>query len=154
MFREINTRNNILSMPKFGSKWSPRFNTHAAPRARNPPQHDDVIKWKHFRRYWPFVSWIHRSPVNSPHKGPVTRSFGVSLISARIHGWVNNRQTGDLRDVRPHYDVTVMITNSHRANKLNGCLVYRPNKMRTINGLQCGILDLIYHYVILMFKGV
>ena len=28
--------------------------------------HDDVIKWKHFPRYWPFV---HRSPVNSPHKG-------------------------------------------------------------------------------------
>ena len=23
--------------------------------------------------YWPFVGGIHRSPVNSPHKGPVTR---------------------------------------------------------------------------------
>ena len=31
--------------------------------------HDDVIKWKHFPRYWPFVRVIHRSPVNSPHKG-------------------------------------------------------------------------------------
>ena len=31
--------------------------------------HDDVIKWKHFLRYWPFVRGIHRSPVNSPHKG-------------------------------------------------------------------------------------
>ena len=31
--------------------------------------HDDVIKWKHFPRYWPFVQGIHRSPVNSPHKG-------------------------------------------------------------------------------------
>ena len=30
---------------------------------------DDVIKWKHFARYWPFVREIHRSPVNSPHKG-------------------------------------------------------------------------------------
>ena len=30
---------------------------------------DDVIKWKHFPRYWPFVWGIHRSPVNSPHKG-------------------------------------------------------------------------------------
>ena len=29
---------------------------------------DDVIKWKHFPRYWPFVRGIHRSPVNSPHK--------------------------------------------------------------------------------------
>ena len=31
--------------------------------------HDDVIKWKHFPRYWPFVRGIHRSPVNSSHKG-------------------------------------------------------------------------------------
>ena len=31
--------------------------------------HDDVIKWKHFPRYWPFVRGILRSPVNSPHKG-------------------------------------------------------------------------------------
>ena len=31
--------------------------------------HDVVIKWKHFPRYWPFVRGIHRSPVNSPHKG-------------------------------------------------------------------------------------
>ena len=31
--------------------------------------HDDVIKWKHFPRYWPFVRGIRRSRVNSPHKG-------------------------------------------------------------------------------------
>ena len=32
-------------------------------------RHDDVIKWKHFPRYWPFVWGIHRFTVNSPHKG-------------------------------------------------------------------------------------
>ena len=31
--------------------------------------HDDVIKWKHFPRYWPFVRGTHRSLVKSPHKG-------------------------------------------------------------------------------------
>ena len=31
--------------------------------------YDDVIKWKHFPRYWSFVRGIRRSPVNSPHKG-------------------------------------------------------------------------------------
>ena len=31
--------------------------------------HDDVIKWKHFPRYWPFVLGIHRPPVISPQKG-------------------------------------------------------------------------------------
>ena len=36
---------------------------------RDEKYHDDVIKWKHFPRYWPFVRGIHWSPVNSPHKG-------------------------------------------------------------------------------------
>ena len=31
--------------------------------------HDDVIKWKHIPRYWPFVRGIHRSRLNSSHKG-------------------------------------------------------------------------------------
>ena len=31
--------------------------------------HNDVIKWKYFPLYWPFVRGIHQSPVNSPHKG-------------------------------------------------------------------------------------
>ena len=39
---------------------------------------------------------------------PVTRSFDVSLIYALINGWVNNREVGDLRLHRAHYDVTVM----------------------------------------------
>ena len=30
--------------------------------------HEDVIKWKHFPRYWPFVREIHWSPDNSPQK--------------------------------------------------------------------------------------
>ena len=37
--------------------------------------HDDVIKWKHFPRYWTFVRGIHRFPVNSPAQRPVTQSF-------------------------------------------------------------------------------
>ena len=31
--------------------------------------HDDVIEWKHFPLYWSFLRGIHRSPVNSHHKG-------------------------------------------------------------------------------------
>ena len=70
--------------------------------------HDDVIKWKHFPRHWPFVRGIHRSPVNSPHKGQWRWAFMFSLICARIIDWVNNREAGDLRRRRAHYDVTVM----------------------------------------------
>ena len=71
-------------------------------------RHDDVIKWKHFPRHWPFVRGIHRSPVNSPHKGQWRVALMFSLICARIKGWVNNRDACDLRRYRAHYDVTVM----------------------------------------------
>ena len=70
--------------------------------------HDDVIKWKHFPRYWPFVRGIHRSPVNSPHKGQGRGALMFSLICVWINGCVNNREAGDLRRYRAHNDVTVM----------------------------------------------
>ena len=76
----------------------------------DPNEHDDVIKWKHFPRYWPFVRGIHRSPVNSPHKGQWRGALMFSLIWAWIHGWVNNRGAGDLGRHRAHYDITVMIS--------------------------------------------
>ena len=41
------------------------------------PLHDDVIKWKHSPRYWPFVWGIHRSPMNYPHRG---QWRGASMI--------------------------------------------------------------------------
>ena len=43
--------------------------------------HDDIIKWKHFPRYWAFVRGIHRSPVNSPHKG---QWRGVLMFSLHL----------------------------------------------------------------------
>ena len=70
--------------------------------------HDDVIKWKHFPRHRPFVRRIHRSPVNSPHKGQWRRALMFSLICARINGWVNNREASNLIHHRVHYDVIVM----------------------------------------------
>ena len=70
--------------------------------------HDDVIKWKHFPRYWPFV----RSPANSAHKGQWRGALMFSLICVWINGWVNNREAGDLRRHCAHYDVIVMVSNS------------------------------------------
>ena len=46
---------------------------------------------------------------NSPVPGePVTRRFDVFFICVWINGWVNNRDAGDLRRYRTHYDVIVM----------------------------------------------
>ena len=70
--------------------------------------HDDGIKWKHFPRNWPFVRGIHRSTVNSPHKGQWRGALMFSLICVWINGWVNNREAGDLIRYLAHYNVIVI----------------------------------------------
>ena len=47
-------------------------------------------------------------PVISPHKGQWRGALMFSLICVWINGWVNNREAGDLRCHRGHYDVNVM----------------------------------------------
>ena len=60
--------------------------------------------------WWRFVMMtssngiIFRSPVNSPHKGQWRGALAFSIIYARINDWVNNREAGDLRGHRAHYD--------------------------------------------------
>ena len=70
--------------------------------------HDDVIKWKHFLRYWPFLRGIRRSQVNSLHKGQWRGASMFSLICAWTNSWANNGDAGDLRRHHAHYDVIVM----------------------------------------------
>ena len=50
--------------------------------------HDDFIKRNHFPRYWHFVQ-------------------GICYWR---NGWVNDREAGDLKCHRAHYDVTIMKT--------------------------------------------
>ena len=74
--------------------------------------HDDVMKWKHFSRYWPFVRGIHRWPVNLPHKCQWCGALMFSLICAWLNGWVNYREAGDLRRHHVYYDVIVMVSEN------------------------------------------
>ena len=84
--------------------------------------HDDVIKWKHSMRYWPFVRGIHRSPLNSPHKGQWRGALMFSLICVWINDWVNNHEAGDLRRYCAHSDITVMHTKY--LNHMNNIILY------------------------------
>ena len=78
--------------------------------------YDDVIKWKHFPRYWPFGRGIHRPVVNSPHKGQGRETLMFSLICAWINVWVNNRA---------HYDVTVMQTSFNIESTTSSYMITR-----------------------------
>ena len=86
---------------------------------------NDVIEWKHFPRYWPFVRGIpgHRwIPLTKEQwRGPLM----FSLISTRTNVSVNNRDAGDLRRHRTHCDVTVMIPHGYN--------LYESSKFWTIS---------------------
>ena len=73
----------------------------------------NITWWRHqmetFPIYWPLVRGIHRSPVDSPHKGQWRGALMFSLICTWTNG--NNRDASDLRRYRAHCDVTIMITH-------------------------------------------
>ena len=77
--------------------------------------HDDVIKWKYFLHYWPFVWGIHRSSVNSAHKGQWRRALIFYLrlnkqFSKQSWGWWYEKPSRS-------FDVIVMcykMLNLHR----------------------------------------
>ena len=50
------------------------------------------------------------SPVTGefPSQKPVAQSFDIFLICTWTNGWINHRDSGDLRRHRDHYDVTIM----------------------------------------------
>ena len=50
---------------------------------------------------------IHRSPMNSPHKGQWRGALMFSLICAWINGCAYNRDAGDLRRHGAHYYVVI-----------------------------------------------
>ena len=70
----------------------------------------------HFPRNWPVVRGMASCAGNSPVTGelpaqkPVTRSFAV-FFDLRLNKRVNNREAGDLRRHRGHYDVIVIKSN-------------------------------------------
>ena len=72
---------------------------------------DDVIKWKHFPAYLALCAGNSPVPVNSPRKGQWRRTSMFSLICIWINDWINNREAGDLRRHRGHYDVNVIYVN-------------------------------------------
>ena len=50
--------------------------------------HDDVIKWKHFPRYWPFVRGIHGHRGSPRTKASDAELCLFSMICACRNGWV------------------------------------------------------------------
>ena len=71
-----------------------------------------ISRWRHqmetFSALLAICAGNSPVPVKSPHKGQWRGALMFSLTCARINDWVNNREAGDLRRHRGHYDVNVM----------------------------------------------
>ena len=110
--------------------------------------HDDVSKLKHFPRHWPCVQVIHQSPVNSPHEDQWHGALVFFFISAWINGWVNNRETGDLRCHHTHYDVTVKWLQKwlNHYGEQSRFVCSNIKKVRLITSQTCLLIFSMTHY--------
>ena len=72
----------------------------------------NISWWRHgmetFSALLTLCAANYQSPVNSLHEGQWRGALIFSLICFCTNGWVNNRDAGDLRRNRAHYDVIVM----------------------------------------------
>ena len=97
--------------------------------------------WRHHMET--FSASLALSAGNSPVTGefparrPVTRNLMLSLICAWIKKWVSNREAGDLRHHRAHYDIIVMriqciIVNIHDPYGWAGWAPLTPDSVLTL----------------------
>ena len=114
----------------------------------NSSGHDYVIKWTNFPRYWPFVQWIHRWPVNSPHKGQWRGALMFSLIRVWINDWINNREPGQLRRHRGHDDVTVMLWHFSYNPGGMWCIWFRYHYIKHLVNRFCNFYFRLWFYLI------
>ena len=108
--------------------------------------HDDVIKWRHFPRYWPFVRGIHRSPVNSPHKGQWRVTLMISLIcdlnkrlSKQLWGWWFETPS---RSLWRHCNVNSQVIRIWPLKWESGGNSFEKNTPITLNQIICIYLDI------------
>ena len=91
-----------------------------------------VAWWRHQMETFSalLVICAGNSPVTGefPAQMPVTRIFDVFFDLRLNEGWVNNREAGDLRRRRAHYDVTLMAKYSYLMKENSGHRGYFLNK--------------------------
>ena len=95
--------------------------------------HDDVIKWRHFPRYWPFVWGIHWSPVNSPHKDQWRGAF----FDLRL-----NKQLS--KQWRPRWYGTLSRSFSHHCNDILLFCLLRCRYTTCINAFEAKLKCLTF----------
>ena len=73
-----------------------------------------IMTWKHYSYYWIMAMGIHRSLMDSPHKGPLLQSFGI-IFSMKNTSNKRLNWSG-INTLRPSCDVTVMYIHMDSRN--------------------------------------
>ena len=95
-----------LLFTHFNHTWQNVTNIYQRKRLRQCPWRRHQMET--FSALLDLCEEIRQSPVDSPHKGQWCGALMFSSICDWTNGWVNNRDTSDLKRHRAHYDVTVM----------------------------------------------
>ena len=138
----LNDQNSAVRREYIGGLYAPAL-TECSPDRHTKGNidlhnHDDVIKWKHFRVTGPLCveftghRWI---PLT---KASDAQLWFFSLICAWINGWVNNHEAGDLRRHCAHYDFIVIKPN---------CVTERSNYCTVSSSARSDVsVKPFYHY--------
>ena len=123
------------------------WNTLALRLSSNQPGYP---RWRHqmetFSALLALCAGNSPVPVNSPHKGQWRGALMFSLICAWINDWVNNREAGDLRRHRSHYDVnvitgvTLFLSVRRRRRRRRRHLHYHPRLQACVHTITPGHL--------------
>ena len=60
-------------------------------------KHEDIVTWKHFLHYWPFMRRLHLSFMASVHEESIKQALMFYLVLTRTSCWINSWVAGDLR---------------------------------------------------------
>ena len=94
----------------------------------------DVMTWKGFPHYWPFVGGIERWPMDSFHKWQVMWTFDIFLLaSVWTNCWKHNRRACELRHIDAHLTSLRWAMNSFVTLKWNTRVI--TSDLYHLNGL-------------------
>ena len=114
------TKEEIITKPYVHSRDVLKLHFKRWPWKRRPNGKETYMPniWCIFIAWSRFTWWRHQMETfsallaicagNSPVPGQWRGALMFSLICVWLNGWVNNREAGDLRRYRAHYDVIVM----------------------------------------------
>ena len=106
--------------------------------------YDDVIIWKHFPRYCHLVRAIFLGLVDSPHKDSDAELWCCGWNkNMRLNKRLSNRDAGDLRRHRAHYDVIVRVLMKKETLKLFDKKKYGRKLLIISNFIPRIIMDVI-----------